>query len=98
MLSELLEQLFVWNRTPSSRAEAKQRLKLVIAQDRTGLNPATLEAMRQEILEVVARYVEIDPSKSDVSIESNERMTALIANLPIERVKVEKDSPPLDES
>lgn len=100
MLSELLEQLFHWNRPTNSRTEAKQRLKLVIAQDRTGINPDDLEAMRKEILEVVARYVEIDPGESEVSLESDDRVTALIANLPIKRVKVEveKDSHLVDES
>lgn len=92
MLSELLEQLFRWNRPANSRSEAKQRLKLVIAQDRTGIDPDDLEAMRQEILEVVARYVEIDANESEVSLESDNRVTALIANLPIKRVKVEKGS------
>lgn len=96
MLSELLEQLFGWNRPANSRTEAKQRLKLVIAQDRTGIDPDDLEAMRKEILDVVARYVEIDPNESEVSLESDNRVTALIANLPIKRVKVEKGSKPAE--
>jgi len=87
MISELLEQLFPWKRPVSSRVEAKQRLKLVIAQDRSGLSPEALESMRQEILAVVARYVDIDADESEFSLESDRQMTALIANLPIKRVK-----------
>lgn len=87
MISELLEQLFPWKRSVSSRVEAKQRLKLVIAQDRSGLSPDALESMRQEILAVVARYVDIDADESEFSLESDRQMTALIANLPIKRVK-----------
>jgi cell division topological specificity factor len=41
--------------------------------------------MRREILEVVARYVEIDIEEGDVSLETEDRMTALVANLPIRR-------------
>ncbi|MFP4297022.1 MAG: cell division topological specificity factor MinE [Spirulinaceae cyanobacterium] len=95
MISELLEQFFRWKRPVNSRSEARNRLKLVIAQDRAGLSSDALEAMRKEILEVVARYVEIEPSESEFSLESDDRMTALIANLPIKRVRpqIEPDSP-----
>ena len=41
--------------------------------------------MRREILEVVARYVEIDLAEGDVSLETEDRVTALVANLPIRR-------------
>ena len=41
--------------------------------------------MRREILEVVARYVEIDMEEGDVSLETEDRVTALVANLPIRR-------------
>ena len=41
--------------------------------------------MRREILEVVSRYVEIDLTETDVSLETEDRVTALVANLPIRR-------------
>jgi cell division topological specificity factor len=72
---------------PASATTARERLQLVLAHDRSDLNPELLEQMRREILEVVSRYVEIDLDEVDVSLETEDRVTALVANLPIKRAR-----------
>jgi len=74
-------------REKPSGSLARERLQLVLAHDRSDLNPELLEQMRREILEVVSRYVEIDLEEGDVSLETEDRVTALVANLPIKRAK-----------
>ena len=83
ILKDLIDKLL--GRQPTSADTARQRLQLVLAHDRSDLNPELLDQMRKEILEVVSRYVEIDLSETDVSLETEDRVTALVANLPIRR-------------
>ena len=82
-LRDILNKLL--RRQQSSATTARERLQLVLAHDRSDLSPELLDQMRKEILEVVAKYVEIDLEEGAVSLETEDRMTALVANLPIKR-------------
>jgi cell division topological specificity factor len=84
-LRDLINKLL--GRQAASAGMARQRLQLVLAHDRSDLNPELLEQMRREILEVVSRYVEIDVEGGDVSLATEDRVTALVANLPIRRTR-----------
>jgi cell division topological specificity factor len=82
-LRDIINKLL--RRQPSSASTARERLQLVLAHDRSDLSAELLDQMRKEILEVVAKYVEIDVNEGAVSLETEDRMTALVANLPIKR-------------
>ena len=82
-LRDILNKLL--RRQEASANTARERLQLVLAHDRTDLSPDLLDQMRREILEVVAKYVEIDIEDGAVSLETEDRITALVANLPIRR-------------
>ena len=82
-LRDIINKLL--RRQPASASTARERLQLVLAHDRSDLSTELLDQMRKEILEVVAKYVEIDVDEGAVSLETGDRMTALVANLPIKR-------------
>ena len=82
-LRDIINKLL--RRQPASASTARERLQLVLAHDRSDLSTDVLDQMRKEILEVVAKYVEIDMDEGAVSLETEDRMTALVANLPIKR-------------
>jgi cell division topological specificity factor len=87
MINQVLEMLFPWNTNTNSRDRAKSRLKLIIAHDRANINPEIMTLIREEILDVVARYVDVDREEMEFSLSQDQRITALTANLPIRQVK-----------
>lgn len=72
----------------SARSDAKNRLRLVLMHDRTQLSPVLLAQMRDDMVEVISKYVEIDKEALEVNLESDESNTiALVANIPVLRAR-----------
>lgn len=79
----------------SSKSAAKERLHLVLMQDRANVSADFLELMKQEIIEVIKKYIEVDESAIDVRLTNKENedgtngAPALYANIPIVNIKNE---------
>lgn len=68
-----------------SKETAKDRLKLVLMHDRTKLSPEMMAKMRDELVEVISRYVEIDKEALDLNLASEGNSIALMASIPVKR-------------
>ena len=79
----------------NSRETAKERLHLVLMQDRANVSADFLELMKQEIIEVIKKYIDVDESAIDVRLTNKENSDgtngapALYANIPILNIKNE---------
>ena len=69
-----------------SADQAKDRLKLVLINDRTDLSPAQLDTMKNELLEVISRYIEIDPASVNITMAQEGREQRLLADIPLKPV------------
>lgn len=66
-----------------SAGQAKDRLKLVLINDRTDLSPEELENMKNELLVVISRYIEIDPDAVNITMAQEGREQRLLADIPL---------------
>ena len=79
----------------NSKEKAKERLHLVLMQDRANVSADFLDLMRREIIEVIKKYIDIDEELMDVRLENKENpdgtqgAPALYANIPIINIKEE---------
>lgn len=80
----------------SSASVARDRLKLVLVSDRANCSPDILEQIKNDIIHVLSKYVEIDLEGLDIKIEQTESesdngsVPALFANIPIKDMKQTK--------
>ena len=69
-----------------SKNEAKQRLKVLLIHDQVDLTQAQMEQMREEVVAVIRKYVEIDDSGVDFKLDRGESGVELAASVPVRRV------------
>lgn len=70
-----------------SKDMARQRLQVVLAQDRASLSPGMVEDIKEELLRTLSRYVEPDERNVEVTFASRTGGVALVASVPIRSVR-----------
>ena len=79
--------------TVKSKDAAKERLHLVLMQDRANVSADFLDLMKQEIIEVIKKYIDVDENAIDVRLtnkangDGTNGAPALYANIPIVSIK-----------
>jgi cell division topological specificity factor len=76
----MFSKLFGQKRSAQS---AKERLQLVLIHDRTNLTNDELTALKDEILEVISRHVDIDSEAVQIAVEHDGRSQRLVADIPL---------------
>ena len=80
-------------RKKNSGEVAKDRLKLLLISDRANCSPEVMELIKNDIIKVISKYMEIDCENLDIQITQTEsdgqngRVPALCANIPIKDLK-----------
>jgi len=77
---------------PTPKEVAKDRLKLILIHDRGEIAPDIIDKIREEILEVISKYIDISVDDVEISVNRSddvqgENTSALIANIPIKNVR-----------
>lgn len=71
----------------SSKVIASNRLKLVLMHDRTNLDTFTMQKMREQLIKVISKYIEIDQEALDLNLEGEGDAIALMLNIPVIRAR-----------
>lgn len=74
----------------NSGQTAKERLKLSLVADRAGCSPEVMEKIKEEIIVVISKYIEIDEDGMDIKVtppSGNTSGPAIYANIPIKRTR-----------
>lgn len=76
----------------SSKDIAKERLRLILIHDRANVSPKFLEMIKSQLIDMISNYMEIDEEGLELKMtridkEENVTVPALVANIPIKKVK-----------
>lgn len=71
---------------------AKRRLQLVLVNNRAGLSPDLMERMKNDVIRVLSKYIEVDMNTTSFDWERSDDSIALVSNIEIKRVLRESDS------
>ncbi len=74
-----------------TKVVAKSRLKTVLMQDRVGFSERAMQMLKDDLIDSISRYLEIDTESFDLSIDAKEDTTILNLSIPVLRPKTDEE-------
>ncbi|HZK54120.1 MAG TPA: cell division topological specificity factor MinE [Desulfosporosinus sp.] len=71
----------------SSKTVAKERLRLVLVHDRASISPTMLNNLKEDLIKVISKYMEIDEAALEFNLLQDDNEVALVANIPVVKMK-----------
>jgi cell division topological specificity factor len=84
MAIEFLKKFFG---SGGSKVSAKERLQIVLIHDRADISPEMIDNLRQDMIAVITKYMDIDKSRIEMDFDRVDRSVAFVANIPVIRIK-----------
>lgn len=87
-----MEIFKIFGKNKKSKNVAKERLKLVLIQDRNKVSPILLDNIKKDIIESISKYVEVDVEAVELELSRTKKdmesspITQIVANIPIKKV------------
>ncbi len=75
-----------------SKDEAKQRLKVLLIHDQVDMTPAQMEQMRDEVVDVIRKYVDIDEDSVQFALNRGDAGVEIVSSVPVRRVTAARAS------
>lgn len=80
----------VFGGEPHSADKAKERLQLVLIHDRAGLSPGKLDALKDELIQVISRHIAIDVDGVEIALTNERKQQRLVADIPLVNPKARR--------
>ena len=65
---------------------AKERLQLVLIHDRASVSPEVMEQLKNEIIAVISKYMDVNKSGMEISLANDSDSVALVATIPVQSI------------
>lgn len=66
---------------------AKERLQVVLIHDRASVSPEIMEKIKEEIIGVLSKYMNINRADMEIALENDSDSVALVANIPVSSMR-----------
>ena len=82
---------FTTQNSDDTKITAKSRLRTVLMQDRVGFSERAMQMLKDDLIESISRYLEIEEDSFDLSIDATESATVLNLSIPVIRTKSDEE-------